>query len=242
MTGAIAPALFALAMFLGAGLSFALQPMVARMILPKFGGTPAVWNVSLLFFQTGLLAGYAYAHALATWLSPRRQFVVHLAVLALAALVLPVAIADDYVPSPDEPVSSLLGLLAITAGLPYFALAATAPLFQRWFTYSGHRHAADPYFLYAASNAGSLIGLLAYPILIEPNLDLSDQSSGWAMTYGAFALCAALCVALAWRPARRDRAVGRGRPEGGVNATMEVDRAGRHPVEFAAGRHRRNHA
>src|SRR4051812_11173056 len=174
--------LFSLALFLGAALLFALEPMVGKFLLPPLGSTPAVWNTTVLFFQAALLAGYVWSHFTSRYRS------LHIAVFVLGVLSLPIAVAADLTPS-SHPVLWLLGLLATTAGLPFFALAANGPTLQSWF---GGR---DPYFLFAASNAGSFVGLLAYPLLIEPNLSLHDQGRVWAVGY---AVVAALVVACAF--------------------------------------------
>jgi hypothetical protein len=178
--------LYSLALFVGAALLFALEPMVGKFLLPPLGSTPAVWNTTVLFFQAALLAGYLYSHFTSRL---RAQKVVHIVVLAIGAVSLPIAVAADVTPS-SHPTLWLLGLLATTAGLPFFALAANGPMLQRW---HGGR---DPYFLFAASNAGSFVGLLAYPLLVEPHLSLHDQGRAWAVGYGvAVALTVACAVA-----------------------------------------------
>jgi hypothetical protein len=188
--------LFASAAFLGAYLLFCVQPMIARMALPQFGGAPAVWNTCLVFFQSALLAGYAYAHAVSRRLGARGQALLHLALLALPIAALPIAIPTGGVVE-DAPALRLLGRLLIAAGLPFFVIATTAPTLQRWFATTSHRRAADPYFLYAASNAGSLLALISYVTLIEPNLSLGEQSRFWAVGY---AVLAALMIACAFVP------------------------------------------
>ncbi|HET6881842.1 MAG TPA: hypothetical protein VFI31_16880, partial [Pirellulales bacterium] len=176
--------LFALTIFAAAALLFLLEPMVGKMLLPTFGGAPAVWNVCLAFFQVVLLAAYAYAHWLTRAASLRAQLAVHLVVVALPWVVLPLAESHNWAPrGGSDPTWSLLAQLFTTAGLPFFVVAATSPLLSQWFAASGHRHAADPYYLYAASNAGSMVGLLAYPMLVEPRYDLPGQNVGWAGGY-----------------------------------------------------------
>jgi hypothetical protein len=173
--------LFALTLFVSAALVFLIQPMFAKFVLPKFGSTPAVWNTSLLFFQLALLTAYLYAHVATRRLAIRRQAALHMAVVALPLLVLPIAVPDDFVPSPGQsPVPQLLGLLALTVGLPFFVVATSAPLLQRWLAGIDHPAAADPYFLYAASNLGSILGLLAYPLALEPSLRLDEQGWLWS--------------------------------------------------------------
>lgn len=195
--------LYTLAIFVGSALLFLVQPMVAKMVLPIFGGTPGVWNTSVVFFQTVLLLGYLYAHLTSHWLGVRRQAAVHLALLGVVALSLPIAVPADFRPAqmPVAPPIALLFVLAVAVGLPFLAVSAGAPLLQKWFSETSDRDAKDPYFLYAASNAGSLLALLAYPFLLEPTLRLVDQSRVWALGYGAlFVLAAGSAVAL-WRSA-----------------------------------------
>jgi hypothetical protein len=185
---------YGVTIFFGAALLFVVQPMVGRMVLPLLGGSPAVWNTTMVFYQAVLLAGYAYAHFATKWLGWRRQAVVHVAVLLVPLLVLPIAIPRGWLPpTTHNPVPWLLALLIVAVGLPFFAASATSPLLQRWFSVSGHRDAADPYFLYAASNCGSLLALLSYPVLIEPRLRLSEQSRWWAVGYLALFALVAIC-------------------------------------------------
>jgi SAM-dependent methyltransferase len=194
--------LFAVALFVSAFLLFWVQPMVGKMVLPLLGGTPAVWNTCMLFFQAVLLAGYAYAFALTRWLSARAQVVVHGALLLAAALSLPVAVreaAASGLPVVGSPALWLLKTLLLTTAPPFFVLSASAPLLQKWFSQTRARSASDPYFLYAASNAGSLIALLGFPILLEPNLALGRQSRAWALGYGALAVLVIACAAIALR-------------------------------------------
>jgi SAM-dependent methyltransferase len=194
--------LFALAVFASAGLVFLVEPMIARMVLPRLGGSSAVWNTSLAFFQGALLAGYGYAHGLQRIRSLKGQMAAHLAVLVLAALVLPLRISNLMgAPSVDEPAFWLLGVLAVSIGPPFAALSATAPLLQAWFARlnTGER---DPYVLYAASNLGSLLALLAYPALVEPLFPLRRQALGWSLGYGLFVvLIAGLALAARKAPA-----------------------------------------
>jgi hypothetical protein len=201
MSGTVAkPLLFGVTLFVGAALLFLVQPMIAKLVLPKFGGAPAVWNTCMVFFQAVLLAGYVYSHATSQWLGARRQAVVHLVVLVLPWLVLPVAVAYDYAPpSGTDPVLPLLTLLAGTAGLPFFVVATGAPLLQKWFAGSGHRAARDPYFLYAASNAGSMLGLVGYPLLVEPRLTLVEQGKFWTVGYALWSVLTLACAAALWR-------------------------------------------
>lgn len=191
-------------MFVSAALLFAVQPMVGKMILPLLGGTPAVWSTCMVFFQAALLVGYAYAHASAAWLGPRRQAALHLAVLALPLTVLPLVVKPSLIRGGEaNPVLDVLLLLAVSVGLPFLVVSATAPLLQTWFAETGHAAAGDPYFLYAASNLGSLLALLSYPTLIEPTLDL--QGAGWSQTrlwsvgYALLIVLALLCALTLWR-------------------------------------------
>ncbi len=189
---------FALTLFVSATLLFFVQPLVGKMILPRLGGTPAVWNTCMVFFQAILLVGYAYTHTLSTWQNQRRQFLVQLALLALPFLVLPFTLGDWVPPTESNPVFSVLWLLLGLVGLPFFVVSTSAPLLQRWFGLTGHPAAKDPYFLYGASNLGSMIGLLAYPIIIEPMFDVPTQAWLWTAGYALFAVLVAGCVALVW--------------------------------------------
>ena len=182
---------FTATIFLSATLLFAVQPIFAKMVLPTLGGSPSVWAVSMCFFQAVLLAGYCYAHALNRCLGTRAALIVHLGVLLAATLALPVALPEFAHEAPSGNVYLwLIGVLGAGVGLPFFAVSANAPLLQAWFARSGHPHAADPYFLYAASNTGSLLVLLAYPIFIEPALGVTAQGNVWA--WGFALLCAAI--------------------------------------------------
>jgi hypothetical protein len=210
MRSRLLPVLFSLTLFVSAALLFLVQPLVARRLLPLLGGTPAVWTSCMLFFQAALLAGYGYAHLLAHRFGTGGRLLTHLAVLAAAALVLPIALTEE----PREettPLFWILGVLARTVGPPFVALAASAPLLQRWFAGTGHPSADDPYFLYAASNVGSLLALLAYPFLIEPHLTLQEQSADWALGYGLLTALTAVCAWVVWRsPPRHQAALDRG--------------------------------
>ncbi|HEY4908259.1 MAG TPA: hypothetical protein VIJ73_02075, partial [Methylomirabilota bacterium] len=195
-------------MFVGATLLFVVQPMVGKMILPLLGGTPAVWSTCMVFFQAALLAGYAYAHASTAWLgaSPR-QALLHLGILVIPLSVLPLAVNPHFLRGGDaNPVLDVLLLLSVSVGLPFFVVSATAPLLQKWFSHTGHPAARDPYFLYAASNLGSMLALLGYPTLIEPRLHLRGESwmtqtRLWSVGYVALAALIALCAFVLWRRA-----------------------------------------
>ncbi|MGH9240384.1 MAG: class I SAM-dependent methyltransferase, partial [Vicinamibacterales bacterium] len=189
--------LFAAAMFVNALLLFLVQPMFAKLLLPRFGGSPAVWTTCMLFFQSALLAGYAYSHSLVKLRKPWQQAAVHLIVMALPIVTLPIAVANM---SPEgEPISSVLRLSAISVGAPFFVLATSAPLLQRWFASANQRAPVDPYFLYAASNVGSLASLILYPTLIEPALALSTQTRVWSIGYSASVLLTVVCAIVMWR-------------------------------------------
>ena len=198
---------FAAALFVSAFLLFWVQPLAGKMLLPLLGGTPAVWNTCMLFFQALLLAGYAYALALTRWLSGVAQAAVHLGLLAAAAFALPVALnaaAAGGVPEGASPEWWLLRTLLVTVGPPFFVLSASAPLLQQWFSRTRAETASDPYYLYAASNAGSLFALLGFPVLLEPALTLGQQGRAWAFAYGALLVIFAACAVLALRHARRE--------------------------------------
>lgn len=173
--------LFTAPLFCSAFLLFSVQPMFAKMLLPKLGGSASVWSVIMVFFQAALLAGYGYAHFLATRCSPARARLLHFLTLAVALSVLPISLPSmANSPSSDHPELWLLGLCAVGVGLPFFALSTNAPLLQVWFSKTRHDHAENPYFLYAASNMGSFAALLSYPFLIEPNISSSLQSVLWS--------------------------------------------------------------
>ncbi|MEO0412759.1 MAG: fused MFS/spermidine synthase [Pseudomonadota bacterium] len=175
---------FTASILLSAGLIFMVQPMFGKMALPLLGGTPGVWNTAMVFFQASLLAGYCYAHVLSKLKFVRLQQVIHLVVMASATAVLPLTIGAGWMRPPDgTPTLWLLALLAANVGAPFFALSANSPLIQKWFSKTSHAHASDPYFLYAASNLGSFIGLLSYPLLIEPSFSLPNQAAGWFCGY-----------------------------------------------------------
>ena len=185
--------------FLGAALLFCVEPIVAKTLLPLLGGAPAVWTTCMLFFQTTLLAGYAYAHVMPAWLGVRRHALVH-AVLVFAPLaMLPIGFADvSTAPwSSTNPVVSLLVLLATRVGLPFFFLSTTTPLLQRWFHFGSAGR--DPYFLYAASNLGSIVALAAYPLVLEPLLGLRDQGRLWHAGYVFFAVLGSASALVTWR-------------------------------------------
>ena len=185
--------LFSITLFLSAALLFAVQPMFGRMVLPLLGGSPSVWNTVMVFYQVILMVGYAYAHALAR--RGARAWALHFALLVLGLTVLPLGLRPDQIPpAGGNPVLWLLWTMMSTVALPFLLLSTTGPLLQRWFAHTGHTQARDPYFLYAASNVGSMLGLLAYPFLLEPRWALHAQARGWAAGYVLLLLLIATCA------------------------------------------------
>ena len=191
--------LFGLALLLAATLSFWVEPLIAKLMLPILGGSPSVWNTSLVFFQATLLAGYGFAYLANRYLPLGGQALLHLALIAFAALVLPIALRAAPPDPEGSPELWVLGTLAVTVGAPFFVLTAASPLLQNWFARTAHPSARDPYFLYVASNIGSMLGLLAYPFLLEPLFTLHRQGWLWTTGYAAFALVVAACAILATR-------------------------------------------
>ncbi|WP_298371881.1 fused MFS/spermidine synthase [uncultured Bradyrhizobium sp.] len=188
------------AIFVSALLLFSVQPLFTKMVLPRLGGSPAVWSVAMVFFQSLLLGGYAYAHLLMKLNSRIVPIVVHLVLLVVALLTLPLSIKSGW----GEPPTSgyavwLLGLFAVSIGLPFFALAANNPLLQAWFVRTGHPNGPDPYFLYASSNIGSFLALLSYPVLLEPMFTLRTQNLIWTGGYGLLIILIAGCGVLLLR-------------------------------------------
>ena len=194
-TDYLSPLLFSVTLFISAGLLFWIQPLIAKTLLPLLGGTPSVWNTCLLFFQTMLLAGYIYALASSRWLSLRAQAAVHAVLLLLILVYLfrgsaqaPVLTALQH----ENPARWLLQTLFFSIGPQFFILSASNPLLQSWFSRMRHARAGDPYFLFAASNAGSLIALLGFPLLLESNLGLNQQYQSWRV--GFVVLVTLVCV------------------------------------------------
>ena len=188
------------AIFVSALLLFSVQPLFTKMVLPRLGGSPAVWSVAMVFFQSLLLGGYAYAHYLMQLRNRMIPVAVHLVLLVIALLTLPLSIASGW----GEPPTSgyafwLLGLFAVSIGLPFFALAANNPLLQAWFVRTGHPNGPDPYFLYASSNIGSFLALLSYPVLLEPMFTLRTQNLIWTGGYGLLIVLIAACGVLLLR-------------------------------------------
>jgi SAM-dependent methyltransferase len=185
---------YAATIFLSSFLLFLVQPLIARQILPWFGGTAAVWTTCMLFFQTLLLAGYAYAHAANAKLSPRAQAILHSVLLALALATLPIAPGEAWKPlGTEEPISRILLVLTLTVGLPYLLLASTSPLLQAWFVRA--RPGVDPYRLFAVSNLASLLALIGYPLAVEPYFGNREQVIWWSALFAIFAV---FCSGLSW--------------------------------------------
>jgi SAM-dependent methyltransferase len=182
--------LYALTILVSAFLLFQVQPVIAKIILPWFGGSAAVWTTCLLFFQLVLLLGYLYSHAAIRYLKPRSQMLLHAVLLAAGVAALPIYPNVSWKPAGgSDPTMEILGLLAVTVGLPYFLLSTTGPLLQAW--YARRYQGAMPYRLYALSNAGSMLALITYPVLFEPSFTTHQQSGMWSWSFGVFAaLCA----------------------------------------------------
>jgi len=217
--GPLALPLFAVTLFISAFLLFLVQPMIGKMILPPLGGTPQVWNTCMVFFQSALLAGYAYTHTVSTRLSLRRQLMVHGGLLILPLILLfflvslpggaredaqghtygPFNVAGFEPPPGANPIPYTLFFLTLVVGLPFFVVSTSAPLLQRWFGFTGHPSAKDPYFLYGASNLGSMLSLICYPFIVEPNLLLRSQAWTWLVGYILLVGFIMACAALVWR-------------------------------------------
>jgi len=208
---------YAATIFLSAFLLFQVQPMIAKFILPWFGGSAAVWSAALLFFQLLLLAGYLYAHCLIRYVKPKRQVAVHLTLLVISLVTLPIIPKDYWKPvGGTDPLLGILLLLGATVGLPYTLLSATSPLLQAWYvrTHSG----AIPYRLFALSNFGSMLALLSYPFLVEPNIALRSQARIWSLGFAAFAIA---CGLAAWKS------------RGGTDALQEAAKEEAPPPKFS---------
>jgi hypothetical protein len=192
--------LFAGTLFVSASLMFVLQPLFGKLLLPLLGGSPAVWNTCMVFYQTILFLGYLYAHALSTRCPKHWQCLLHIAVIALSLFALPVALPENTIPPTEsDPTFWLCWTLFLAIGLPFFVVSTTAPLMQKWFSQIGHHSSDDPYFLYAASNTGSLIALLSYPFLLEPGIGLANQQTYWSIGYGLLCVLLIACAWLLWK-------------------------------------------
>src|SRR5215203_2651135 len=175
---------FTVAVFLSAALLFVVEPMFGKMVLPLLGGSPAVWTTCMLFFQGALLLAYLYAHLGPRWLGLRRHTFIHIGLLALCVAVLPISLAATTGTFRlEHPSLWLLWVLTLSLGAPFVLLSSTGPLLQVWFSKTSHPDADQPYFLYAASNAGSMIALVSYPFLIEPLIPLQGQSRLWSVGF-----------------------------------------------------------
>ncbi len=191
---------YSLTLLLSAALLFSVQPMFSKMVLPLLGGTPQVWNTAMLFFQIMLLGGYAYAHGTTKFLGIRAQAILHLILLCIFTIALPIAIPDGWQPPVDkDPTLWQLSLMSITIGGPFFVLAGSAPMLQRWFAATNHKDADNPYFLYGASNLGSMTALLSYPFIIEPLLNLPEQSGIWTGGYIGLIALTLIATILVWK-------------------------------------------
>jgi len=193
--------LFGVTIFVSSALLLSIQPMIAKMLLPLLGGTPAVWNTCMLFFQAVLLGGYAYALLVSRW-PLKRQLIAQLAILILAFISLPIGLSSSWansVPPSDNPSMWLLMCLTASVGLPFFIVSSNSTLIQRWFSRTATKSASDPYFLYSASNAGSLLALLAYPALMEPFFTLRAQGRLWTIFYAVLVLLIGMHALMLWR-------------------------------------------
>jgi spermidine synthase len=219
--------LFTITIFVSAFLVFLIEPMFARMALPMLGGAPAVWNTALVFYQAVLLGGYAYAHKSTARVKIWRQCGVHLVLMLLPFGVLPIALPLGWKPPANsDPTLWLLGMMAVAVGLPFFIVSAGSPLLQRWFAGTDHRHASDPYFLYAASNLGSLFALIAYPTLMEPYFRLQQQGWIWSLGYGLLFILMTACAFSVWLSHRRNamqlQSVGAAVQEGATARSLQA--------------------
>jgi hypothetical protein len=209
--------LFAVTLFVSAFILFLVQPIIGKLILPKLGGTPQVWNTCMVFFQMVLLLGYFYTHAVSTRLKPRQQLILHSCLLVLPFIVLwpGLGLLNKFAPFDyitkvwvptnlgSNPIFSALFLLSLVVGIPFFVVSTSAPLLQKWFGYTGHPAAKDPYFLYGASNLGSMLSLILYPMLFEPFLTLDGQGWAYFVGYAGLVVCFIACVAMVWNPTGR---------------------------------------
>jgi hypothetical protein len=210
--------LFVVVVCASAFLIFLVQPIVGKRILPWFGGASAVWTLCLAFYQSALFLGYAYAHLLIRFATPAQQLGVHALAVAVAAILLPVLPGDGWIPRElANPSAQILTMLAANVALPFMVLASTGPLVQAWFA---RRHPQrSPYPLYAFSNAGSLVALLAYPFVIEPRVSLSKTGDIWSVAFVVVGCLVIACAALAWRIRPSDRSVAA--PDGGSTGRLD---------------------
>ena len=193
---------YAITIFIGAFLLFQVEPLLARYILPWFGGTPAVWITCMLFFQLLLVAGYAYSHLIAARLTARRQATLHIAIVSACVMLMgalamiwrsPITPGPNWKPlSPDSPVTGIFALLIVSIGLPFLILSTTGPLLQTW--YARSHQGGSPYRLYSLSNIGSLLALVTFPFVVEPALSLRAQALLWSVLFGVFSIGVMLCA------------------------------------------------
>ena len=201
--------IFSLTLLVSSFLLFLVQPMVGRMLLPSLGGTPAVWNCCVLFFQAVLLAGYAWAHYGPPKLGMRNHLIAHLVLLSLVCFLLPMRLVEDWaVPTEGNPVAWLIGQLTFCVGLPFFVISSSAPLLQRWFGASADKDNSEPWFLYAVSNVGSLVALISYPFLVEKYMGLSDQGWFWTAGFMTLAMLFIVCGWITLRSGTNDKSNG----------------------------------
>ncbi len=208
-------AFFCLSIFVSAFVLFSVQPFMAKMILPLYGGSPAVWNTAMVFYQAALLAGYAWVHVGLRWLGWRTLSIINLTLFLIALIwVLPPSVPAGWQPDIAQPALSVLLLLCLSIGLPFILVSCNAPLMQHWFSRSNHSNRDNPYFLYAASNLGSLMALLAYPFLLEPNLRLGEQASWWGVGFAVLGLLMAGCLVMVWQSSAVSHANDQAKEEG----------------------------
>jgi hypothetical protein len=217
---------FTSSMLVSALLLFFVQPMFTKMVLPLLGGSSGVWNTAMVFFQTVLLGGYLYAHLLTKYFRFKTQIMIHGLVMATSILFLPIAVPQEWAqPVAGTPIFWLIGLFTVVLGMPFFALSANAPLMQKWFSYTSHEKADDPYFLYAASNVGSLFSLLSYPVLIEPFFKVSEQSFAWAFVFVVLLIGLMACGVLAYHCRTQDNMADEDISQTKVNVASSSDKS-----------------
>lgn len=193
-------ALFAGTLFISASIMFVLQPMFGKILLPLLGGSPAVWNTCMVFYQAVLFLAYLYAHFICTRQNNFSQILIHTCIIIISFFALPLALPENTLPPTDaDPTFWLLGILSLSIGLPFFVVSTTSPLLQKWFANIGHSTSHDPYYLYAASNVGSMLALLSYPFLLEPNLGLDEQKTYWVASYILLCTLILACAFLLWK-------------------------------------------
>ncbi len=190
--------IYALTLLLSAFLIFSLQPLFSKMILPLLGGSSSVWNTAMVFFQAMLLLGYGYAHLITNYLKPKQQVILHILLLIIFSIFLPLSVGENPNPSGSDPIVWQLTVMLTAIGGPFFILSSSAPLLQKWFAASNHERSANPYFLYAVSNIGSMGSLLAYPFLLEPLSTLTQQRYLWAIGYGALIILTVCAASFFW--------------------------------------------